>query len=125
MLFGRWFSLSLLLMANCQYKTFTERHVDRTKKDLNYIGERLLVFKRHHGDYPDVSTPDDLQRVLSLTIRPTDAWGTPYRYQRSRDGQHCRLISAGRDRQFSSAGPNGELSDDIVWSDNAVKSAPR
>jgi hypothetical protein len=56
---------------------------------------------------------------LNLTLDVQDAWGTTYRYELSADGQHYRLISAGKDRAF--ANPVLErASDDIVLSDGMI-----
>lgn len=59
-----------------------------------------------------------------LRGEPKDAWGTPFRYERSSDGETFTLISAGSDQKFDEASwtePEGRLSlssDDCVMYGN-------
>src|SRR5581483_10064000 len=93
---------AVVTFASC-LDSFTTLKIARTKKDLEFIGRQLTKFKAAHREYPPAKSAADLGAQLSLKLLPQDAWGTPYRYIRSPDGQRCLLISAGPDRIFAQA----------------------
>jgi hypothetical protein len=83
---------------------------------MRFIAHKLQGFKERHGIFPECQSISDLETALMLRIPPQDAWGTSYRYVRSPDGQHYRLVSAGRNRHFEgNRSPEERLqSDDII-----------
>jgi uncharacterized protein len=75
-----------------------------TMADLRTVATATEAFATDENKYPAVQSFSDLKPILSPTYIKTmpekDAWGTPYLYVVSSDGQHYRFVSAGADRRF-------------------------
>ncbi len=86
----------------------------RTRNDLQLLGLALSAYFGEQKSFPKAQSIADLATLLTPKYAPTvpqqDAWGHVFRYEVSPDGQHYRIVSAGRDGNF-------ESSDDIVFGD--------
>jgi hypothetical protein len=60
----------------------------------------------HDGLYPQANSVKELKPLIEPTYigetPTTDAWGTPFRYEVSKDRKSYRLLSAGDDQKFDS-----------------------
>ena len=76
----------------------------RTMADLRTVATATEAYATDANKYPDVKSYDELRPILSPTYIRTlpekDAWGTPFMYVVSADGQHYRFVSAGADKRF-------------------------
>ena len=85
-------------------------HVDQlwkcvqTWKDMLALQTVIEAYWVDYKTYPKVQSIEELQKLTEpVYIAHTplaDAWGTPYRYVVSADGQKYWLISAGSDKVF-------------------------
>ena len=75
-----------------------------TMADLRTVATATEAYATDENKYPAVSSFSSLASILSPTYIKTmpekDAWGTPYLYVVSSDGQHYRFVSAGADKRF-------------------------
>lgn len=73
-----------------------------TMGDMNSWRIVMAAYRQDHGAYPQVSTLEEVRALVEpkyIARAPMhDAWGTPYRYERTAEG--FRVVSAGADRQF-------------------------
>jgi hypothetical protein len=128
--FGRLYLVGLCIATVAWFacgESLTSIKQQRTRKDLRFTASKLEAYRLVRHSYPIVKSIDDLQQVLQIRWFLRDAWGTPYRYECSSDGQHYRLVSAGKDRAFSryviqeKRSPSAAvLSDDIVMADGLL-----
>ncbi|HYS53293.1 MAG TPA: hypothetical protein VER58_05965 [Thermoanaerobaculia bacterium] len=87
----------------------------RTVGLIRTIAATIEAYNAEHNVYPQVKSIDTLERLL------IDAWGTPIRYELSKDARSYRLVSAGEDRKFDSRKwgiPDRDLADfaeDLVF----------
>src|SRR6476469_8555212 len=105
-----------------------------TMADLRSVATAAEAYATDENKYPAVSSFSGLAPILSpvyiKTMPEKDAWGTPYLYVVSSDGQHYRFVSAGADKHFdfnattiamlpeNSPGKASEnLDDDIIFED--------
>lgn len=76
----------------------------RTVADLLAVATAAEAYATDTNRYPNVSSYEQLRDVLSPTyikeLPEKDAWGVPYSYNVSSDGQHYRFASAGADGRF-------------------------
>lgn len=105
-----------------------------TMADLRTVATATEAYATDENKYPAVSSFSSLGPILSpvyiKTMPEKDAWGTPYLYVVSSDGQHYRFVSAGADRHFdfnattiamlpenSPSKASENLDDDIIFED--------
>ena len=113
-----------------------------TMADLRSIATASEAYATDENKYPSVTAYSDLGPILSPTyikkMPEKDAWGTPYLYVVSSDGQHYRFVSAGADKRFefnastianlpeNSAGKeSASLDDDIIFEDGRFIQYPK
>lgn len=76
----------------------------QTLSSMRGIQTAVEAYAVDHHAYPKAKTMGDLQALVQpnyIANTPmTDAWGTPFRYLVSADGQTYRLVSAGSDKAF-------------------------
>lgn len=76
----------------------------KTMADLRTVATAAEAYATDENKYPAVTSFSDLGRILSpiyiKRMPEKDAWGTPYLYVVSSDGQHYRFVSAGADKRF-------------------------
>ena len=116
--------VSSSLFAGSSY-TPTDRDRARwTMSDMTSWRTALEAYAKDHGSYPAAANIDELRNELEkkyMAVAPVvDAWGRPYRYERSGDG--FRLVSAGADGRFDAGswgtkGRAASLNDDAVMTD--------
>jgi hypothetical protein len=108
-------------------RTETERRLNesaeqgraaRTRNDLQTLGLALSAYFAEHAMYPKAESIGNVASILVPKYAPTipqqDAWGRPFSYEVSADGQHYRVVSSGADGKLAS-------SDDIVFSDGRLQ----
>ena len=113
----------------------------KTMSDLRTVATATEAYATDANKYPEVHSYDGLGTILSPTyirqMPEKDAWGTPFKYVVSSDGQHYRFVSAGADRkfdwnaeQFENVSDDFEgrasenLNDDIVFQDGLFVQYP-
>jgi hypothetical protein len=125
-------------MAPRQHPSMDEPKWSATMESIREIGTAIEAMGADVDQYPPSRTMKELRGALSPVyardIPLTDAWGTEFRYERSADGRHYRLTSAGEDRVFEksgkgvgSGGPPSPTTDpkaDIVWEDGGFVRYP-
>jgi hypothetical protein len=76
----------------------------RTMTDLRAVATATEAYATDANKYPIVNSYSDLAGVLSPTyiksLPEKDAWGTPFLFAVSGDGEHYRFVSAGADKRF-------------------------
>ena len=76
----------------------------QTLSSMRGIQTAVEAYAVDHHAYPMAKTMDELRALVQpnyIANTPmTDAWGTPFRYVVSADGQTYRLVSAGSDKAF-------------------------
>ncbi len=77
---------------------------EKTMEDLRTVATAAEAYATDENRYPIAGAYEDLGAILSPTYIKTlpeaDAWGTPFVYVSSPDGQHYRFVSAGADKRF-------------------------
>src|SRR5262245_23110438 len=75
-----------------------------TIADARSLQTCVEAYYLDHRQFPPAATVDELRKLIEpVYIRTTptkDAWGTPFLYRVSADGQSYVLASAGSDRKF-------------------------
>lgn len=106
----------------------------QTMADLRTVATATEAYATDENKYPNVRSYSDLKPILSpiyvKTLPEKDAWGTPYMYVVSADGQHYRFVSAGADKRFDwnastietmpenyQGKPSASLDADIIFQD--------
>lgn len=106
----------------------------QTMADLRTVATATEAYATDENKYPNVRSYGDLKPILSpvyvKTLPEKDAWGTPYMYVVSADGQHYRFVSAGADKRFDwnastietmpenyQGKPSASLDADIIFQD--------
>jgi len=77
----------------------------RTQADLRTIGTAIEAWAQDTREYPVVARYEALVPILEpkyiKSLPRVDAWGTPYRYEATKDSY--AIMSAGRDGVFEKA----------------------
>ncbi len=114
---------------------------EKTMEDLRTIATATEAYATDENRYPIVGSYESLGPILSPTYIKTlpqnDAWGTPFLYVSSPDGQHYRFVSAGADKRFEAGSdrietlpqdfagrPVENLDDDIIFQDGTFVQFP-
>jgi len=100
----------------------------RTVARLEAVGTRLEAYRIDNSRFPAALTSTDLIAALSGygPLRRDfleDAWGTPFRYEVTPEGEHYRLLSAGADLVFEKEvepGDTDDPDDDQVLADGEL-----
>lgn len=75
-----------------------------TMADLRTVATATEAYATDDNKYPNVKSYEELGSILSPTyirkMPEKDAWGTPFMYVVSADGQHYKFVSAGADKHF-------------------------
>lgn len=98
-------ALTLGLLTTAAYVPIAAERARWTMGDMTSWRTALEAYARDHGTHPPAATPEELRAAVQphyIAQAPMhDAWGTPYRYERTAAG--FRLVSAGADRTFDAA----------------------
>jgi len=103
-------------------------HALTTLATLYHSGTRLEAYRIDNSRFPAALTSTDLIAALSGygPLRRDfleDAWGTPFRYEVTPEGEHYRLLSAGADLVFEKEvepGDTDDPDDDQVLADGEL-----
>ena len=94
-----------------------------TIADARSLQTCIEAYYIDHRQFPPAASVDELRKLIEpIYIRTTpmkDAWGTPFLYRVSADGQSYALASAGSDRKFDdgtcTAAYTTSSKDDLVY----------
>lgn len=128
-------SAALLLVLAMLGAASSPEELSRAKQtayDIVALAQASESFATDHNKYPNAKTMEELHPLLSPTyirnMPVIDAWGTPFRYFVSDDGEHYRFVSAGLDKRFDptslAVGKSLAKSDDIVFEDGTFLQGP-
>jgi type II secretion system (T2SS) protein G len=95
-----------LIMQFPTQATFDARLRTRIEFELNALGNLAEQYRLEHGEFPDVAIWRRLADREDLSFY--DAWGRPYRYDRTVDGVTIRTL--GRDGVDGGVGMDADLS---------------
>ncbi len=118
---GLLLAITLPLLAATPYVPTDAERARWTMLDMNSWKGALAGYAKDHGTYPEATTLEEARKAIEgmyIVHAPMhDAWGNPFRYERTATGY--RLVSAGADGAFQSdawttGGKQPSFSDDAV-----------